>query len=364
MPRRRKMGAITPTERRAITRRGQLSWLASHVAAVSAIVLAASASLLAHDPGLSAMDVRIQGQEIIAVLSLASSDASAIGDGHTLATVARESIDVSVDGRTLTASATSNWTDANGGAHVRLAYPRANGLRVVIRSRLLADLPRSHRQLVSIRGEDGAILQERMLDVVSCEIAADVAATVVNGQSSFAWFVALGVRHILTGYDHLLFLAGVLVVLRTWRDVIRTITAFTLAHSITLALATTGLVAAPSRVVEPLIAASIVVVGIENLIRSVQGSRWRMTFGFGLVHGLGFASALRDVGIGTTGGAIALPLAGFNLGVELGQIAVAAILVPLFWRLAADAAPRFRFATAWSGLVIAAGSYWLIVRIV
>ena len=148
--------------------------------------------------------------------------------------------------------------------------------------------------------------------------------------------MALGVRHILTGYDHLLFLAGVLVVLRTWRDVIRTITAFTLAHSITLALATTGLVAAPGRVVEPLIAASIVVVGIENLIRSVQGSRWRMTFGFGLVHGLGFASALRDVGIGTTGGAIALPLAGFNLGVELGQIAVAAILVPLFWRLAAE----------------------------
>ena len=183
------------------------------------------------------------------------------------------------------------------------------------------------------------------------------------GTSSFGRFFAMGVRHILSGYDHLLFLAGVLVVLRRWRNVIQTITAFTVAHSITLALATTGMVAAPSRLVEPLIAASIVYVGIENLLRSPQESRWRLTLVFGLIHGLGFATALRDVGIGTAGGAIALPLAGFNAGVEAGQIAVAAVLVPLFWRLAADSAPRRRFASVWSYLVILAGSYWLIVRV-
>ena len=97
-----------------------------------------------------------------------------------------------------------------------------------------------------------------------------------------------------------------------------------MAHSITLALATTGLLLIPGRIVEPLIAASIVYVGIENLVRGVQGSRWKLTFGFGLVHGLGFATVLRDLGIGTNGnGAIALPLASFNAGVEIGQMAVA-----------------------------------------
>lgn len=93
-----------------------------------------------------------------------------------------------------------------------------------------------------------------------------------------------------------------------WRDVVQTVTAFTLAHSLTLALATTGVLLIPGRIVEPLIAASIVYVGVENLIKRVQGARWKLTFGFGLVHGLGFATVLRDLGVGTDGnGAIALP---------------------------------------------------------
>jgi len=96
-----------------------------------------------------------------------------------------------------------------------------------------------------------------------------------------------------------------------------------------------------------------------------QGSRWKLTFGFGLVHGLGFATVLRDLGIGTNGqGAIALPLASFNAGVEIGQMAVAALLVPVFWWLGSRPASRLRFAAAWSVMVIAAGSYWLVERIV
>ena len=97
----------------------------------------------------------------------------------------------------------------------------------------------------------------------------------------------------------------------------------------------------------------------------VQGSRWKLTFGFGLVHGLGFATVLRDLGVGTTQyGAIALPLASFNAGVEIGQMAVAALLVPGFWWLTARPTSRVRFAAAWSVLVITLGSYWLVERIV
>jgi hypothetical protein len=99
-------------------------------------------------------------------------------------------------------------------------------------------------------------------------------------------------------------------------------------------------------------------------MRDVQGSRWKLTFCFGLVHGLGFATVLRDLGIGTNGQAIALPLASFNAGVEIGQMAVAALLVPVFWWLGLRPASRLRFAAAWSVMVIAAGSYWLVERIV
>ena len=106
---------------------------------------------------------------------------------------------------------------------------------------------------------------ERMLDAASGDVATDISAVGGGTSSSAVRFLLLGIEHILTGYDHLLFLAGVLVVLRGWRDVVQTITAFTVAHSITLALATTGLVVVPGRIVEPLIAASIMYVGIENL---------------------------------------------------------------------------------------------------
>jgi hypothetical protein len=114
-------------------------------------------------------------------------------------------------------------------------------------------------------------------------------------------------------------------------DVLRVVTAFTIAHSITLALAVLGLVTPPSRWVESLIAASVVLAALNNLHPVVREGRWTLTFAFGLVHGFGFASALKDLGL--TGSALAAPLVGFNLGVELGQLAIVALFVPLAWRL-------------------------------
>src|SRR6185295_4944850 len=131
----------------------------------------------------------------------------------------------------------------------------------------------------------------------------------------------------LTGYDHLLFLGGLLIACRRFSTMAGIVTCFTIAHSITLALAALDVLAIPSRVVEPLIAASIVFVGIENLVRrgAEPKGRWALTFVFGLVHGFGFASVLRDLGVGRGGHGLLVPLFTFNLGVEVGQVAVAAI---------------------------------------
>ena len=103
-------------------------------------------------------------------------------------------------------------------------------------------------------------------------------------------------------------------------------------------------------------------VAIENLVRDPGASRWKVTFAFGLVHGFGFAGALRDLGIGHDGGGVALPLACFNLGVDAGQVAVVAALWPIISALDSRPAWRLRFAQATSLAVAVAGVYWLVER--
>jgi hydrogenase/urease accessory protein HupE len=137
-------------------------------------------------------------------------------------------------------------------------------------------------------------------------------------------FLVLGVEHILTGYDHLLFLLSLLVAGGALRGLVRITTAFTVAHSITLSLAVLRIVALPAQWVESAIALSITVVAVENLTRRGQVShrRWLLAFAFGLVHGLGFASVLQEFALPRAD--LAVSLLSFNLGVEVGQIAVVA----------------------------------------
>ena len=138
-------------------------------------------------------------------------------------------------------------------------------------------------------------------------------------------FIVLGIEHILTAYDHLLFLLSLLMLGGTLRGLLKIVSAFTVAHSITLSLAALNLISLPGRWVESAIALSIVVVAAENVLRSgiTLGQRWAVTFAFGLVHGLGFASILRDLQLPKA--ALVSSLVGFNLGVELGQIAIVAV---------------------------------------
>lgn len=178
-----------------------------------------------------------------------------------------------------------------------------------------------------------------------------------------------GIDHILLGYDHLLFVFALMLIVRRTQALLWTITAFTLAHSITLALSALDIVVLPpwlAKCVEPAIAASIVFVGVENILRrgAEPRGRWLLTFAFGLIHGFGFASVLRDLGLGTGGQGIAMPLLTFNLGVELGQIAIAAVVLPLLWRLRRNEKFVARGVPAISAVVALAGLWWLLDRTV
>ena len=176
-------------------------------------------------------------------------------------------------------------------------------------------------------------------------------------------FVTSGVHHILIGPDHVLFLVGLLLLGGTVRRLVLVVSAFTLAHSVTLTLAALNIFDPPAHVVEPAIALSIVFIGADNLI--VRGGRdvraW-IAFAFGFVHGFGFAGVLREMGLESR--ALAWSLLSFNLGVEIGQLfivlIVAAALATL--RTRSESAAR-RLAFAGSIGVIAAGTFWFFERV-
>jgi len=184
---------------------------------------------------------------------------------------------------------------------------------------------------------------------------------------SFAEFLKLGIGHILNieAFDHLLFLTALLLGCRRLKPMLLVITGFTLAHSLTLALAALNIVNISPRIIEPAIAASIIFVAAENFRRTEKAwTRYVLTCGFGLIHGFGFASALRDSGLGGTGAEIAMPLFAFNLGVEIGQLVVAAVLLPMLLLL--NRWPWFaRHGTRLiSTLVILLAAYWVWQRLI
>jgi hypothetical protein len=185
-----------------------------------------------------------------------------------------------------------------------------------------------------------------------------------------------GVEHIWSGYDHLLFLLSLLLpaallrrqqcwepqpaLRRVLTEVASTVTAFTIAHSLTLTLATIGVLNVPTRAAETLIALSVVLAAMNNVWPVVCSRRWLVAFGFGLVHGLGFASLLTDLGLPS--GTRVWALLGFNLGVEAGQLAIVAAFLPVAWYLR-DSRIYRRLGMIGGSLAIAAiGVFWLTER--
>jgi hydrogenase/urease accessory protein HupE len=195
-------------------------------------------------------------------------------------------------------------------------------------------------------------------DSRQARIAVEASGAGARGTGSF--FV-VGIHHILSGYDHLLFLLALLLRGGRFWSLLKIVTAFTAAHSITLSLAALGVVSIPDRLVEPVIAASIVWVAVENLALSdAPARRWIVSFLFGLAHGFGFASALDPLGLPPA--RLALALLGFNLGVETGQAIVVALLLPvLAWSRGKSWEPQL-VRTA-SLAVAVAGLAWLVERV-
>ena len=192
----------------------------------------------------------------------------------------------------------------------------------------------------------------------------------------FAGFVVQGMGHIASGLDHVLFLVTLLLV-AVWRrdgsgwmprrdarsafaETLRLVTAFTIAHSITLGLAASGVIDPPTRWVESLIALTVLLAALDNLRPFVPGPRWSMVAVFGLVHGVGFAGPLKDLGL--RGSELVLPLLGFNLGVELGQLAVVALLLPVALALRSAAAYRRWIVPGGSSAVAALALVWCVER--
>ncbi|MGH8310342.1 MAG: HupE/UreJ family protein, partial [Steroidobacteraceae bacterium] len=219
-----------------------------------------------------------------------------------------------------------------------------------------------HRQLLTIRADGGSIVAERMLDASVNRLVFELGEPPAGALEAAGRFFSLGIHHIVTGYDHLLFLAAMLLVVRRFREGVAIITAFSAAHAVALVLASLGFFTVPSQVVEPLIAASIVWVGVENLVRRNVTRRWVPAFGFGLIHGLAFASALSDFAAADSGGSLAVRLAFFNLGIEAGQLAFALLALPLLWHAARWPGLFSQARAAGSMGVAAAGTFWLIER--
>src|SRR5262249_13202603 len=157
-----------------------------------------------HDPGLSSLEVVVDPSGVVVVLSLAAADADRVGGANAIAALARDSIAVRGDGRRLEAPVASARDDSQG-VHVRLAYGGRPGSSVLVSSVVPQRLGRGHRQLASIRTKDGTVLAERMLDARSTELDTRVGESSGNWRTHAGRFLTLGVRHILTGYDHLLF---------------------------------------------------------------------------------------------------------------------------------------------------------------
>lgn len=198
--------------------------------------------------------------------------------------------------------------------------------------------------------------------------------------STLLRYISEGVWHIWIGLDHILFLLSLLLLAplqrqRGWllhwpardalsnslMDVVAVVTAFTVAHSITLALALTRVVEPPRAIVETLVALSVVLAALNNLMGWFALERWRMAFVFGLIHGFGFATALIDLNL--PGSQLAVALGGFNLGVELGQLAIVAAFFPLAWWLRMTGFYRAVVVAGGSLIIAGIGTLWVLQRL-
>ena len=262
------------------------------------------------------------------------------------------------------------------GRYAVLRFAADCGLKPVelnVRYSLLFEVDPTHRGLLEVSG--GGHEQAEVLSRDTPRVTVN-AGSPDRGQQ-FRSFVSEGIWHILKGYDHILFLltllfpAVVLYGTGGWLprtslrasalDVLKVVTAFTLAHSLTLSLAVLDVVHLPSRWVECGIALTVLLGALNNLKPVIVEKRWAVAFVFGLVHGFGFAAILADLGL--RGVDLALSLVGFNMGVEIGQLGIVAAVLPVAFMLRQTRAYRQAFTPAGACAIALVAAYWLLIRL-
>lgn len=187
-------------------------------------------------------------------------------------------------------------------------------------------------------------------------------SSVTSSDTGSAWFsfLKLGIHHILTGYDHMLFLFALLLRKQSFKQYALTITAFTIAHSITLTLAVLGWVSIPTRIVESIVALSICYVALENIFRKEIRKRWLVTFIFGLIHGIAFSEVLREMNLPTSH--LVIDLISFNAGIEFIQLCIVIVLLPIL--IFIQRKTFFRPAVNVGSIIITGlGAFWLVQRL-
>lgn len=313
----------------------------------------------AHDPMLTGLKLQESGANV--AISVTTHESRLKGEPPDQAI--RRRLKLRINGEEWTPGAARIILDEPNDVVIWQSSFEGSLRQVELGERLFPEDPFS-RTLVSIfRG--GGMVEQAVVNAENPSAAIEVGAPrsvwAVAGQ-----FLHEGVIHIFGGIDHVLFVLGLLLLGGGIKELLKTVTAFTVAHSITLTLAATGVWTPPARIVEPIIALSIIAIAVETLRPRKEGERsdyrpW-LAFGFGLIHGFGFAGALAELGLPRE--ALAPALAAFNLGVELGQAAIVLAAAPLLALLARRLPKGHRAVVVAGSLGIAAmGAYWFVERI-
>lgn len=356
------------------------------------LVIAAAGAARAHQSSVKYVDLAVDGTEIAVRITVAPADVT-------------EPLGLAIDAQPTVAAATvpaaaryvqawlalglADGSACSAGPPTAVPDPEVRFVVVAWRAtcpaaphRVRVDLARffvvdaRHEAIITLRaaGDEATRGEPQIL-----RAGTPVATLALGQRASLAAWIADGLAHIYGGPDHIGFVLALLLVivlvrspdgagwevrrpLAALRSTAAIVTAFTVAHSLSLIAASLGYISLPSRLVESLIAASIVYTAVENVVRPDVRWRFALTFAFGLVHGLGFASMLAEL---LPPDHVVLPLLGFNLGVELGQLSIVAVALPLLlWVARRLGAARYRRV----GLVVAgvplaaAGLYWLVDR--
>jgi hypothetical protein len=375
-----------------------MSRLLSFVAALAAALFAAlPLPAQAHKPSDSYLTLKVTPEGVAGQWDIALRDLDfaigldANGDGQItwgevrarhadIAAYALARLKVQADERACTLKAGPQQVDTHtDGAYtvipLQLDCGGAAPRQLQVGYSLFADIDPQHRGLLNLATPGGTRTAVLGPQAPVQSFAAEAGAA-EGPLAQFVTYVREGVWHIWIGFDHILFLLSLLLpAVGFWKakrwepaetlsqalwDVLRIVTAFTVAHSITLSLATLGLVSLPSRLVESAIAASVVLAALNNVWPVFHGRRWTVAFVFGLIHGFGFATVLADLGLPQ--GALALALVGFNVGVELGQLAIVAAFLPVAFWLRRTLFYRRGVLVAGSLVIAALAAAWFVER--